>query len=166
MDLQYNKTDSVVLPITNTRISASEYNQIAASLMHIINTAGLTPDSADNTQLLNALKAIGSGWAMPSSAYDNLTLGASGSTYTAPANGYFVISKNANSNTSSGDFKYIEVKNTTSGVGFLIPGNYGFSLEMTVPAQKGDIVSVTYNANGKTNFFQFIYAEGSKSEAN
>lgn len=55
MDLQYNKTDSVVLPITNTRISASEYNQIAASLMHIINTAGLTPDVNDNGQLLNAL---------------------------------------------------------------------------------------------------------------
>lgn len=58
MDLQYNKTDSVVLPITNTRISASEYNQIAGSLMHIINTSGLTPDGGDNTQLLNAIKSF------------------------------------------------------------------------------------------------------------
>lgn len=58
MDLQYNKTDSVVLPITNTRISASEYNQIAGSLMHIVNTSGLTPDGGDNTQLLNAVKSF------------------------------------------------------------------------------------------------------------
>ena len=58
MDLQYNKTDSVVLPITNTRISASEYNQIAGSLMHIVNTSGLTPDVNDNGQLLAALKGI------------------------------------------------------------------------------------------------------------
>lgn len=58
MDLQYNKTDSVVLPITNTRISASEYNQIAGSLMQIITSAGLTPDGGDNTQLLNAVKSF------------------------------------------------------------------------------------------------------------
>lgn len=58
MDLQYNKTDSVVLPITNTRISASEYNQIAGSLMQIITSAGLTPDGGDNTQLLNAIKSF------------------------------------------------------------------------------------------------------------
>lgn len=90
MDLQYNKTDSVVLPITNTRISASEYNQIAGSLMRIISASGLTPDSADNTQLLNALKVIGSGWAMPAMDANNwisLTLGASGTTYTMPEDG-------------------------------------------------------------------------------
>lgn len=57
MDIAYNKTDGVVLPITNTRISASEYNQIAASLMQIITTAGLTPDGGDSTQLLNAIKS-------------------------------------------------------------------------------------------------------------
>lgn len=58
MDIAYNKTDGVVLPITNTRISASEYNQIAASLMQIITSAGLTPDGGDNTQLLNAIKSF------------------------------------------------------------------------------------------------------------
>lgn len=58
MDIAYNKTDGVVLPITNTRISASEYNQIAGSCMEIINASGLTPDAGDNEQLLNALKTI------------------------------------------------------------------------------------------------------------
>lgn len=55
MDISYNKVDKTALPISQDRVSASEYNQIAASLMHIINSAGLTPDSADNAQLLTAL---------------------------------------------------------------------------------------------------------------
>lgn len=55
MDITYNKVDETALPISQNRLSASEYNQIAASLMHIINTSGLTPDSQDNAQLLNAL---------------------------------------------------------------------------------------------------------------
>lgn len=58
MDITYNKVDQTALPISQDRVSASEYNQIAASLMHIINTAGLTPDGGDNTQLLNAIKSF------------------------------------------------------------------------------------------------------------
>lgn len=55
MDISYNKVDQTALPISQNRVSASEYNQIAASLMHIITASGLTPDSADNAQLLAAL---------------------------------------------------------------------------------------------------------------
>lgn len=55
MDITYNKVDQTALPISQDRVSASEYNQIAASLMNIITSAGLTPDSQDNAQLLNAL---------------------------------------------------------------------------------------------------------------
>lgn len=90
MDIAYNKVDQTALPIDTTRVSASEYNQIAGSLMNIITSAGLTPDSADNTQLLNALKVIGSGWGMPAMDANNwisLTLGASGTTYTMPEDG-------------------------------------------------------------------------------
>ena len=60
MDLQSNKTDGVVLPVTNTRVSASEWNQVAGSCMAIITDAGLTPDASDNTQLLNAVKSVAS----------------------------------------------------------------------------------------------------------
>lgn len=114
MDLQPNKTDGIYLPITNTRISASEWNQLVGSCMEFITEAGFTPDASDNEQFLNAFKAIAAslelvgantnlsnvtatgsstaaGWAMPSTTYTDLTLGASGATYTAPANGYFTI---------------------------------------------------------------------------
>lgn len=58
MDLQANKTDGKVLPLSNRRISAEEWNQLAASCMAFITAAGLTPDALDNEQLLNAFKAI------------------------------------------------------------------------------------------------------------
>lgn len=58
MNLQANKTDGKILPLSNRRISADEWNQLAASCMAFITAAGLTPDALDNEQLLNAFKAI------------------------------------------------------------------------------------------------------------
>lgn len=58
MDLTANKIDAIELPITLTRISASEWNQLVASCMAFIQAAGLTPDAEDNEQLLNAFKII------------------------------------------------------------------------------------------------------------
>lgn len=58
MNLQANKTDGKVLPLSNRRISAEEWNQLAASCMAFITAAGLTPDASDNEQFLNAFKAI------------------------------------------------------------------------------------------------------------
>lgn len=159
MDIAYNKTDGVVLPITNTRISASEYNQIAASLMQIITSAGLTPDAANNVQLLNALKAMGSGWSMPSNTYNDLTLGASGSTYTAPANGWFVVGKVAG---ATGLYWYWE-NQTASGIRYSLTSQNGNQvIETFLPCKKGDTIFVSYNLSGTTNVFRFIYAEGAK----
>lgn len=61
MDLQPNKIDGIFLPITNNRISASEWNQLVGSCMAFITEAGLTPDASDNKQFLNAFKAIAAG---------------------------------------------------------------------------------------------------------
>lgn len=58
MDLQANKTDAIIKPITQTRISASEWNQLVASCMEFITQAGLTPDANDPEQFLNAFKII------------------------------------------------------------------------------------------------------------
>lgn len=61
MDLQPNKIDGIYLPITDTRISASEWNQLVGSCMAFITEAGLTPDAEDNEQFLNAFKTIAAG---------------------------------------------------------------------------------------------------------
>ena len=58
MNLSSDKMDGRDLPITHTRISASEWNQLVSSCMAIIHAAELTPDSADAQQLLNAIKII------------------------------------------------------------------------------------------------------------
>ena len=161
MDIAYNKTDGVVLPITNTRISASEYNQIAASLMQIITSAGLTPDAANNVQLLNALKAMGSGWPMPSDTYINLTLGASGTSYTAPANGYVYIGRQ-----SSAAGQYVEINAGYSAKTRIWSSAGSQSLQQTLPVRKGKSFVIGYTAGGAQEFFRFVYAEGAKEEAN
>lgn len=60
MDLQPNKSDAILKPITNTRISASEWNQLVGSCMAFISAAGFSPDASDNEQFLNAFKKIAS----------------------------------------------------------------------------------------------------------
>ena len=204
MDLQPNKQDAIVLPITNTRISASEWNQLVGSCMAFITAAGLTPDAADMDQFLNAFKAIAAdlelvgantnlsnltatgeakfngkvdldaanlsdtgksliaGLGMPSSVYDDLTLGASGSTYMAPANGWLVLKKLTN-----GGNQEIRLTNESNGlVGYAYANNSGFSIGASIICKAGDEITVYYSAGGATQSYRFIYAEGSKQEAN
>lgn len=99
------------------------------------------------------------GWAMPSSTYDNLTLGASGSSYTAPANGWFMLFIN---NISYPGF--IQLNNITSG--FQTEDRVtmaGIAVSTYIPVLKNEIVNVLYDVGGSVRFC-FYYAEGSKSE--
>lgn len=101
------------------------------------------------------------GMAMPSDRYIDLTLGASGSTYTAPANGYFALSKLSGISSNNG-YIVLRVENKLIAAN---PAVYNFpdaELRDFVPVQKNDVVAVDYNAAGTTIYFRFIYAEGSK----
>lgn len=101
-------------------------------------------------------------YAMPSSTYEDLTLGASGSTYTAPANGWFQIRKTA---TAAGQYWYFG--NNTSSTLCVSTRSQASNqiLECYLPARKGDIISTKYTLAGSTGMFRFIYAKGSESEA-
>lgn len=96
------------------------------------------------------------GWALPSNQYIELTLGASDSTYTAPANGWFAVSK-----TSGGTGKYIGLLNTTSGCGIeTYPNVNNNNTKLLIPVKKNDVLQVIYSLSGATQYFRFIYAEG------
>lgn len=100
-----------------------------------------------------------SGWGMPSNKYIDLTLGASGNKYIAPANGWFTLRKIANSDGGAND-KYCDMYNNTNSIGVHNNGMYGFQFICTIPALKGDIIQINYNATGNTGLFRFIYAKG------
>lgn len=106
-------------------------------------------------------KILMSGMGMPSNKYIDLTLGASGSTYTAPANGWVLFeggstsgNKNLALTNETAHFKSLGI--TISGVS---------NCTAFIPVRKGDVVKTTYSVNTAITF-RFIYAQGSESEAN
>lgn len=140
-----------------------DYSQTA-----IEQTAGLNAELFNNKLDLNAsnLSSQGmsyiAGMAMPSNKYIDLTLGASGSTYTAPANGWFIIGKRISSSNQW-------IRMTNSSTGFFKEENQYISggiICLTLPFRKGDICNISYGASGATEMFRFYYAQGSESEAN
>lgn len=97
-------------------------------------------------------KAEISGWAMPSGKHINLTLGESGTLYTAPANGYFCLTRTL---TSAG-FQRL-VSNVYSEVrSHLNDGDVCNFL----PVRKGNTLTVYFDGSYKSYDFRFVYAEG------
>lgn len=95
-----------------------------------------------------------SGWAMPSNKYINLTIGASGSAYTAPANGYFAFS----TTTTPSANNYTYLRNQTTNMCFYAMANAGVVADGFLPAKKGDIITLGYFSS-IINTFIFVYAE-------
>lgn len=95
--------------------------------------------------------------AMPSTKYDTLTAGASGTTYTAPADGYFYL----NLNTTTSGLLYNQTNNLR--VRSWVPSGGTNATQLFIPVKKGDVVKLAYGT-GTVNSFWFIYAVGSESE--
>lgn len=118
-------------------------------------TTSLTPKSTFHALDYNDSSTI-SGWAMPSSKYIDLTLGASGTQYTAPANGWVFFQDTGNQSYSALVLRtnYIRVS--------LTPGSGGNGIMSEImPVKKGDIFYAEYaNITGENRLFRFVYAEG------
>ena len=87
----------------------------------------------------------------PSDQRIDLTLGASGSTYTAPANGWFSLRGPVSAQGYIG----------SNLVGLTSVGSSSFGFNAYVPVKTGDVVTISYS---KVDSFQFIYAKGSSTE--
>ena len=105
---------------------------------------------------------IVAGWGMPSNRYIDLSLGATGSTYKAPANGWFTFNRRWGTGTYSG-LRCLD-PNGVELYGFQTDdrstSNSGGEIVFTLPVKKGNYGKVTYNTTGVTEYFRFIYAEG------
>lgn len=136
------------------------YNQSA-----IDNTAGLNEELFNNKIDIDAGnvsvsgKAFISALSMPSSKFIDLTLGASGTTYTAPVNGWFVV----NSHLSDGN--WLSLANDTNKFCSITVNNLNLDAVCSIPAKAGDIIELSYEGTINTQSYQphpfvFIYAQG------
>lgn len=109
-----------------------------------------------------------SSWGFPSNRYIDLELGASGSTYTAPANGWYYLQKKTGANNQYSVIFALKDGETTGetieaieygAIEWTPQGNNGNAIMLKVP--KGKKVVINYSLTGATELFRFIYAEGS-----
>lgn len=117
----------------------------------LINAGAVLGQLATKTNSVEAAEA-----SMPSGRYIDLTLGASGSTYTAPANGYMTLRR-----TSTGVGQYVVGRDTNKSGYYdrCWSSKTGQNLCAIVPCLKGTIIRFDYSAPTAVQF-RFIYAEG------
>lgn len=115
--------------------------------------SNFTPKTAFHALDYNDSSTI-SGWAMPSSRYINLTLGASGASYTAPANGWIGVSASANQN------GWISILENNFNVANHQRASWVDNITALVPIAKGYTWSLSYGAIASWNYFRFYYTEG------
>ena len=97
-----------------------------------------------------------SSWAMPSNKSINLTVGASGTRYTAPKNGFFNVGGKSNTNAYGGQLWLL---NQTSVLYSQINPYQTIVGSAWVPVKKGDLVDLIF-ADFTVDYVRFIYAEG------
>lgn len=145
--------------VDSTNLPNVDINQIATDLNG--------KADVDLTNVNDTGKTVLSRATLPSAtARNELTLGSSGTEYTAPANGWVMFSK-----TSTNAGQYIRLYSLTNG-NYIALNTYLYSttssqtLAICMPVYKGQKFVATYTAGGTTAYFRFSYTQGSESEAN
>ena len=116
-------------------------------------------DGKANTDLSNlttAGKGVIAHNAMPSTRYIDLTLGASGSHYTAPADGYFTVAFDM---VALGNIGLI---NNTAAMSSWISAPIAGYIDEFIPASKGDTIILYYTGLNSVRGWRFIYAIGAQ----
>lgn len=127
---------------------------------HIIQTKTETDNLLSNKanvaldNLTNSGKEVCANMSMPSNRYVDLTLGASGATYTAPADGYVMFVVNLGTFISiSAD----QLRVFSPGV-----GTDGQWYSVFCPVRKNKTFVVSYGGSIVKQFFRFVYAQGAQ----
>ena len=133
-----------------------------AAIRNALVAKGITPSGGLNTYA-DAISSISGGGAssncFPSGTYEEITVGASGATYTAPADGWYLMGVSA---VSSFPLATISLKN-------LSRGNFGASTERGnsyesyqtyIPCKSGDNIEILYstkNSDSSIIYLKFYY---------
>lgn len=155
--------DVFLKKITVTSLLADETNSYWVKDIDARVMLGEKTDT-DLTNTTDNGKILMSDMGMPSSIYTNLTIGASGSKYVAPASGYYYVRLS-----SMGTNQYFRfmVKTSSNDLLYatrLMRPNSASYADLYIPIYKGFTLEVEYTASG-VEVFRFIYAVGSESEA-
>lgn len=166
MDLQPNKTDGVIKPITNTRISASEWNQLVGSCMEFITEAGFTPDAEDNAQFLNAFKAIAANLELIGANTNLSNLTATGENHFAKPDLSNATAPHIVETYHSGTEWYRVWSDGWCEQGGVVSSNDGTDTQVNLHKQYADtnysVYGLQYGSNGQAQF-RNGWAIGSKS---
>ena len=134
-------------------IATSKKTDVEVNIDNVMTDVNGKADT-DLTNLTNTGKEFASSLSMPSSRNIDLTLGASGAEYTAPANGWVSFAR------ALGDREHITMSSNDIAAVFV---SYGSQVPtISIPVIKGAKFKVTYLGTGITYKFKFIYAEGAE----
>lgn len=137
------------------------YIVIASSITNELNLDVADMADKDFSNIASTGTSLASGWSMPSSRYDDLTPGASGSIYQMPANGYLCVGATHPDNTSWESIG-VDVLDSNGVFLFNVGGTYNLNNQtwwFLVPVSKDFKVQVWSNGFSITRL-RFIYAEG------
>ena len=133
--------------VLNRNVKALEYDEASTT----VKAYRIMTKSATNNEYMGHM-------AMPSDKFIDLELGASGTAYTAPADGYV---RAENNGAVSNPLKLLNVTNNFSVVA--VGGTLGYSPSIFIPCKKGDTVKFYYTQpEGSVTTIKFIYAIGSE----
>jgi hypothetical protein len=145
--------------VLTAAIPAGDASNRAATTEWVSNAITTAVQTKANTVADNfstAGKAVLAGMGMPGNKRIRLTLGASGTTYTAPANGYFCFRGKA---TADMQFAYIG-DDDYNKIGYQCTvARTGDWIVASTPVAKNETIIVDYNIGAETTL-DFIYAQG------
>lgn len=120
-----------------------------------VHATDTTRANTDLSNLSTAGKVIASSYPMPSNTSTSVTLGASGSTYTATVDGFLTINKNGPT-----AFQYIYLVGSTGVISQSFAPVNGADVTAWIPMKKNDVCTYYYTTTGVTHSFAFVTAQG------
>lgn len=147
--------------LLETRDTGATWTQITAGVFGYETLENSVVTSFTPKMVFQAIDRNDTEWAStaskPSDRYIDLTLGASGSTYTAPANGWFSLWQK-DSTASAGK---ITIRNTKTRFGVGTENSITGYTNLILPVHKNEQIAIYYTNITATDFqFRFIYDEG------